>query len=288
MLLDQVKTYNVNLAQGYRFSFFKKGDEDKWVDLEYSLGEFESKEEGLNYFNKEFKGDYGRLEKSCLFIKDDEDQVVATCTAWFGNHTGSPLPRIHWVGVHPEHQQKGLCKAIIAETLNLYKREGFDKVYLTTQTWSYKAINIYKQFGFRAYDNQQKGAFKGNSGSYECDFEQAWQIIDSRLDAYKNRKKEVLLRGQYIILRDTRAEDLNNYKKWLKVDQIVKVKEVLRNHLEIEYSDQHMGFIKAEVLNDVYRLYVDIQLANKDLEEDAIKTYIKYLKSQYVNVEIQY
>lgn len=176
------------LRDGYHFKYYEKGDEKDWAALEYAVDEFESVEDGILYFKDNFLIDLEGVKKRCLFVCDAYGNKIATASAWYGNLDGKKRARIHWVSVHPNHHGLGLCKAMMTELLDQYKRLGYeDLIYLTSQTWSYKAINIYKGFGFLPYDDGASGQYKGSAGDYEIDFETAWQLIDDKLNAYKEK-----------------------------------------------------------------------------------------------------
>ena len=53
-------------------------------------------------------------------------------------------------------------------------------IYLTTQTWSYKAIGLYKSFGFKPYYDYDQ-AFRGSqAGDAEAYYQNAWALIDEK------------------------------------------------------------------------------------------------------------
>jgi ribosomal protein S18 acetylase RimI-like enzyme len=56
---------------------------------------------------------------------------------------------MHWVAVKPSYQGLGLGKAIIAKGVRLMvELEGDCVMYIPTQTWSHKAIKLYRWAGF--------------------------------------------------------------------------------------------------------------------------------------------
>jgi len=176
------------LPEGYQFCRFADGDVNDWAEIEFSAGEFDEIQEALNYFHKEFGESRSDILKRCIFIEDSNGEKVATGMAWFGKLNGVELSRVHWISVKETHQNKGLCKGLISKILEIYDEISEEKdIYLTTQTWSYKAINIYKKFGFRAYDDRKIGMQEGSAGNYECDFEDAWMLINKKLSEYEKR-----------------------------------------------------------------------------------------------------
>ena len=115
---------------------------------------------------------------------DLEGKVVATASLWNGDTFGETLHRIHWVAVHPEHHGKGLAKALLTKLMTLYNQLEYQGViYLVTQTWSYKAINIYEKFGFTPY----KGIKPINwyYDDYETKNVEAWDLIHQNISEYK-------------------------------------------------------------------------------------------------------
>lgn len=189
MVKNRPARINIKLPEGYRFVTYNKGDETHWADIEMSVGEFDNRDDALSYFSKEFKEDYEALEKRCLFIEDSGGEKVATTTAWKGTLAGDSASRLHWVAVKPEYQGLGLCKCLIQEALKVYDSLNENlSIYLTTQTWSYKAINIYLQYGFTPYDDGKSGKFKGSQDDYEINFHKAWSIINEKIDNYKKTR----------------------------------------------------------------------------------------------------
>jgi ribosomal protein S18 acetylase RimI-like enzyme len=55
---------------------------------------------------------------------------------------------LHHFGILPEYQGNGLSKMLMSETLKVIKQKGF-QVKLEVHSNNFKAINLYKKFGFR-------------------------------------------------------------------------------------------------------------------------------------------
>ncbi|MCL2406586.1 MAG: GNAT family N-acetyltransferase [Defluviitaleaceae bacterium] len=137
------------LPTGFKFSFFKPGDEKAWAKIEASVYEFSDELEALIYFQKEYLPFVSELERRCLFIENEKGEKIATSTAWW-NYTGIRRdPWLHWVAVHPNYQNLGLGKAIVSKVLQLtLEIEGDRDFYLHTQTWSHRAVKIYEKLGY--------------------------------------------------------------------------------------------------------------------------------------------
>ncbi|MCD8349353.1 MAG: GNAT family N-acetyltransferase [Planctomycetaceae bacterium] len=139
----------VPLPPGYSFRLFMAGDEKGWAILEASVLEFPDPIDALLYFQKDFMPYLRELERRCGFIVDDAGTIVATATAWWDYKGERRDPYVDWVSVSPDHQGKGLGKAIFSNVLErIIRIEGDRDIYLHTQTWSHLAIRIYQKAGF--------------------------------------------------------------------------------------------------------------------------------------------
>ncbi|UCF16129.1 MAG: GNAT family N-acetyltransferase [Phycisphaerales bacterium] len=142
--LDDIPEYP--WPAGYSTRWYRQGDEDIWLRIQSLADQYNKVTPGL--FEEEFGTDAKALsERQCYLYADDKD-AIGTASAWFGNHGGQPLGRIHWVAIVPEHQGKGLAEPLLAAVCNRLKSLGHSKTYLTTQTCRISAINLYAKFGF--------------------------------------------------------------------------------------------------------------------------------------------
>jgi len=144
------------LPEGYRFVLFKDGDETEWAEITASAGEFDREE----------------LKRRCTFVETTEGEKVATCTAWW-SYTGERRdPWLHWIAVKAGYQGLGLGKSVVAEGMRrMIAIEGDRDMYLHTQTWSYKAFNIYRKMGFQITRE------KGLGGCDTNDYDRAMEIL---------------------------------------------------------------------------------------------------------------
>ena len=141
------------LPEGFRFAFYKAGDEVHWAEIERSLGQFETVEEGVACFRREFPEDYPlRCEDRMLFVIDSEGEYVATVTLWDGDFLGERRQRMHWLAVKDKVAGRGIAAAMTCRILDLYRALGYSGlIYLLTATWYYPAIYIYRKFGYAEY-----------------------------------------------------------------------------------------------------------------------------------------
>ncbi len=173
---DNLEMQDSDLPTGFSIVLFNDGDEKHWAAIETSVGEFDSEEEALSYFKKEYIPHLDELKKRSIFIQNQDGEKVATFTAWWNYTTGRYDPSVHWVGVKPEFQGLGLGTAITIKGLRLMKSIDNGKdIFIHTQTWSYKAIGIYLKCGFEIIKDE---AF----GTYQNDYEKAMPILRDKIN----------------------------------------------------------------------------------------------------------
>ena len=128
---------------------YEKGEEELWAKVETAANEFKTEKEAVEHFEKEFGLYKNEMQERCFFVVHKKSgSVIGTSTAWYNdNFKGLKYGRVHWVGIHPDFQGKKLAKPMLAAVM-MRLAEYHDKAYLTSQTTSYKAINMYLDFGF--------------------------------------------------------------------------------------------------------------------------------------------
>lgn len=182
---DQYPRYS--LPQGYSFVFYQKGDEKKWAEIEYSLGQFESIEKGVECFGRQFlTGQELNPEERILFVKDDSGEFVATAALWNGLFLGEDHQRVHWVAVSDKCAGKGIAKALLSRILDMYNELGYSGfIYLVTATWYYPAIGIYKKFGFSEYNGERSLNDELTDEQFREQNEKAIALVDKKLREYR-------------------------------------------------------------------------------------------------------
>lgn len=189
MIKHDVDNYpRFSLPDGFYITGYKPGYEKQWAEIEYVQQGMASLEQAEAVFHKEFMVQPDWLEERCLFVVDGKnDRVAAVTSLWQGALVDGPLhDRVHYVATREEYQGLGLIKAIFTYILDLHHKLGSNGyIYLTTQSQSYVAINIYKKFGFVPYMGEL------HTDKSEFDYEQhvkAWEIIDGKIAEYKNKR----------------------------------------------------------------------------------------------------
>jgi len=163
------------LPADFAFVSCTAGDEKEWAEIEASVGEFPRAVDALLYFQQEYLPYLRELERRTLFVQRENGEKVATLTDWWA-YTGERRdPWLHWIAVKPGCQGLGLGKAIVFEGMRrMLLIEGDRDVFLPTQTWSYKAIGIYRQAGF-GFDAEP------GAGGFTNEYELARPILQEKL-----------------------------------------------------------------------------------------------------------
>lgn len=170
------------LPAGCRFCLYRAGLEQDWARLQAESGQVDSHDAAAAIFREEFLKDRDLASRQCLFVIDEStDDVVATASLWYGDHFGERHARIHWVTVAASHQGRGLAKALLSRLLEQHREQSPDWLYLTTQTWSYKAIGLYRRFGFIPYRGPRPVNWKGSDADFDRDATWAWDLIERKI-----------------------------------------------------------------------------------------------------------
>ena len=105
---DTSKFINYELPSGYHFEFYKNGDENSWVDINLSSGNFASAAKGLQYFHDFYDSFIDELNKRCIFIIDDStNEKVGTVTvSLLQDEELGYKAAIDWFAVRKKYQGK--------------------------------------------------------------------------------------------------------------------------------------------------------------------------------------
>ncbi|MDD6051146.1 MAG: bifunctional phosphoribosyl-AMP cyclohydrolase/phosphoribosyl-ATP diphosphatase HisIE [Clostridiales bacterium] len=163
MRCDRVLPMEIKLPKGYSIRTYQPGDEDAWAAILCTVGEQTSLSDAKAEFTRRYLAD-AALTNRIFFAVDATGTAVGTAIAWYDG-----LRVLHWIAVHPEHQGKGIGRALCQTAMTLFRREDNNKpVYLHTQPWSWKAILLYISLGFKLqprdtiynYENQYAQAME--------------------------------------------------------------------------------------------------------------------------------
>ncbi len=81
----------------------------------------------------------------CMLVMEEKETGRICGTSWMTFDGRRIL--LHHFGILPEFQGNGLSKTLLKESLSFVKSKGL-QVKLEVHTTNYKAINLYKKFGF--------------------------------------------------------------------------------------------------------------------------------------------
>ena len=209
---DTSKYINYELPSGYHFEFFKNGDENDWVNINLSGGNFESPEKGLQYFHDFYDSFINELNKRCIFIVDDStNEKVGTVTVSllekeeFGYKAAGD-----WLAIKKEYQGKKLARPLITKFISVANELGHNKIILHTQTTTWLAAKLYLDAGFEPLNTEETIGWKilkrlTNHDKLK-DFEEATD--DEMYD-----KRNIEIERQ---LNDIYGIDNFNYSVWYK------------------------------------------------------------------------
>ena len=176
------------LPEGYTFSFYQPGYDKAWAALQASVEQVDSTKEAEDIFSREFASKPEWMHRQCLFVLDGQNRLAATASLWNGRHFGYEHLRVHYVATALEFQGKGLAKALMTKLLEMASELVYDNfLYLTSQTWSWKALNLYAQFGFLPYRGEKPVEWR--SENFKEETRAAWALIDEKISAYRRRQE---------------------------------------------------------------------------------------------------
>ena len=172
-----------DLPSGYRFEFYKKGDEKHWAEIEVAVGQFSDIEKGLEYFNKEFIALQDLdPEKRMLFVISPDGEYVGTASLWNGLFYGEKKQRLHWVAVKDSHSGKGIAKAMLCRLMDLYCELGYSGfIYLLTGTRNWHAVSLYRKFGFSEYISDRSPSSRTTDEEFAENTKRAVAIINEMI-----------------------------------------------------------------------------------------------------------
>lgn len=263
------------LPMGYSFRPYQDEDKAKWAELQVILGQLDSVEAAEKYFEDEFMQYPDDLSRKCIFVTDSTGLTVGTASIWRGMIFGNELHRVHWVAVHPQHQGKGIAKALMTKGLDIYNALGFrDLVFLTSQTWSYKAINIYLDFGFTPYMGEKPENWSGTPEQFSIDNTKAWEIIMDQINLYKSGGAYLRKVTYDKAVRDRIPDIIRGLGKECSVQQVPEAQflELLQKKLAEEVAE-YQAQPSLEELADIMEVIMAIvRLSGNTMEElEAIR-----------------
>jgi GNAT superfamily N-acetyltransferase len=149
MVRDHMVEYpDFSLPPGYQFRNYRDGDAGTWTDLHTAAEPYIDITPDL--FLREFGSAQDALPDRMFFVETAAGQPIGSITAWWEKDRFGPAERgrIHWVIVHPDHQGRGIAKAMMTRAMCRLRR-SHHRAMLGTSSARIAAIKVYLEFGFR-------------------------------------------------------------------------------------------------------------------------------------------
>jgi RimJ/RimL family protein N-acetyltransferase len=89
------------------------------------------------------------LDKSVLYVFEQEGKGLGMAKLVPLPHRNSHIAYLGGVAIHPDFAGKGLGEQMILEVLAQARKNGFQRVELTTATINERAIRLYEKTGFQ-------------------------------------------------------------------------------------------------------------------------------------------
>jgi len=140
------------LPDGYLFRFCRRNELEIWKRI---LVREQYIDNVTAYYNRVYAPHEDDFFRRCIFVCDKNDTPIASTFIW---RSYGIINTVGWLGVMPEHEGKGLGRAIISEVL----RTTAFPVYLHTQPTSARAIKLYSDFGFKLITSPMPGNRKND------------------------------------------------------------------------------------------------------------------------------
>ena len=164
--MDSILSYS--LPAGYEIKLYNpnSNDDQKWAEIATAAGEFRTVQEGLELFHKDFLNDKDShlLPERLYFLVSPDGRYIGQAMAWSDKLDGEEQGSLYWVSIIPEYQGKKLAKPLVFTVLKKIS-EYSNKCFLDSQTTSWRAINMYDDFGFKPYMKQENS-------------EKPWKILE--------------------------------------------------------------------------------------------------------------
>lgn len=162
---------DIVVPKGFRLETWVDGKKKDWLDILDTVNWILTRQDLEQVFDETFK-DKELLKRRMFLLYTDEGKPVSTVTLWNGEFNSKKMSRLHWITTIPEYENQGLAKFMIQSLLNTYIQEKCENgIYLTTQTNSYAAINLYQRFGFKPIKTVKT--------------QKAWGIIEEKISEYQ-------------------------------------------------------------------------------------------------------
>jgi len=87
-----------------------------------------------------------KIEANFMYVADEARAILGVAIGRLIGKSG--LATLGWIGVHPNHQRKGIGKALLIEVIRYCRDHGCHKLTLYTLPVLIPAVNLYLRLGF--------------------------------------------------------------------------------------------------------------------------------------------
>jgi len=87
-----------------------------------------------------------KVDTNFAYVAEEERTLLGTAAGRLFGKSG--LARLGWIGVHPDHQRKGIGKALLKRVIRYCRDKGCHKLTLYTLPVLIPAVNLYLKLGF--------------------------------------------------------------------------------------------------------------------------------------------
>ena len=147
MVADQLPRLSNRFPQPYSIRPFADGDVAAWTAIQAAADRYNEITSSL--FQAVFGLERDAHAARILIACDGAGSPVGTAAAWVGDGDRAEAGRLHWVAVVPEHQGRGLGRALVVQAITRLADLGHSTAYLTTSAARLRAIHLYDRCGFR-------------------------------------------------------------------------------------------------------------------------------------------
>lgn len=141
--------YAPDVPNSFEVSGFKAGDEIRWAQMEVDNNDFDTIENATTYFTKKYMSNMDKLLERFIGVRNHMGKLVGSVICWDDIKNEQTVSSVHWLITDPDVQGNGVGTFLVRMLVYKFSELGRLPIYLHTQPWSFSAIGIYSNIGFR-------------------------------------------------------------------------------------------------------------------------------------------
>ena len=134
-----------SLPSGYTLVPYCEGHQEIWHQILEQCDQYKITPRDL--FEKYHSYKEALVQRQ-FYLYNRDSKPIGTATAWYDEFCQESYGRVHWVGIIPAYQGKGLAKPLLSFILHKLLEFGHSKTFLRTLNIRHNAIALYLYFGF--------------------------------------------------------------------------------------------------------------------------------------------